>query len=127
MSKSKLYINYKEEYEMINNELSHMTKKDNYKAIIISLLFCLFFASAPLAILINCLLFVDYIILICSGFGILFMIIYNLYLIIYYSIIKKILNKSFKYKYTLLIRLIYSLFLGIILSICVYIGYEVIG
>lgn len=69
---------------------------------IISLLFAIFFISAPICLIINLYLFVDYYVLVSLFSCLVGFVGYNLYCIILYSIYNKVLEEKIETKYLII-------------------------
>lgn len=83
-------------------KMKEINIKDKIVFSIISLLFTLFFISAPICLIINLYLFVDYFVLVSLFTCVVGFIGYNLFYIILYSIYNKKLEEPFSSKYLLI-------------------------
>lgn len=91
----KLQTKIKQNRKEYLTELIKLPSKLRFEIYLISLLFTLFFISAPVAIIINLYLFVDYFNLVSLGVSIILFLAFNIYYLIFFSILKKNLSINF--------------------------------
>lgn len=81
---------------------------------LIAWLFTIFFISAPVALIINLYLFVEYFVIISLATSFLVFLAYNIFYIITYSMLKRKLNFDFSLKYLYIENIIISFVLSTI-------------
>lgn len=117
-----MFKNIKNVLDNLDKKIFEIPTKTRFIYHIISLLFALFFVSAPLAMALNLMLFVQYIIYVDLALTILLFVFVLLKNLIFISIVsrkleEKLLNKNLIIIY-ILEALVYSLVLLVILLLC---------
>ena len=92
----------KNEIHNLDILLLNLTGKKRFLYGLIAILFSLFFVSAPIAIMANLYLFVQYIVWVNIGFSFILFSFLMLYRMIHLAILKKALNENFERKYILI-------------------------
>ena len=114
--------NFKNTLENLDKKIIEIPTKTRFFYHIISILFALFFVSAPLAMALNLLLFVQYILYVDLALAILLFVFVLLKNIIFISIAGRKLNEKLYNKKLIIIyileALFYSLILLVVLLVC---------
>ena len=110
----KLQTKIKQNRKEYLTELIKLPSKLRFEIYLISLLFTLFFISAPVAI-INLYLFVDYFNLVSLGVSIILFLAFNIYYLIFFSILKRKFEHKFSFKYLIIDNVIRSFLLSTLL------------
>lgn len=111
----KLQTKIKQNRKEYLTELMKLPSKLRFEIYLISLLFTLFFISAPVAIIINLYLFVDYFNLVSLGVSIILFLAFNIYYLICFSILKRKFEHNFSFKYLIIDNIIRSFLLSTLL------------
>lgn len=111
----KLQTKIKQNRKEYLTELIKLPSKLRFEIYLISLLFTLFFISAPVAIIINLYLFVDYFNLVSLGVSIILFLAFNTYYLIFFSILKRKFEHKFSFKYLIIDNIIRSFLLSTLL------------
>lgn len=115
----KLKTKIKQNRKEYITELMKLPKKFRYEAYLISLLFTLFFISAPVALIINLYLFVDYFNLVSLGVSLILFLGYNIYYLICFSIFKRKFEHKISFKYIIIDNAIISFMLSTLLFLII--------
>ena len=115
----KLQIKIKQNRKEYLTELIKLPFKLRFEIYLISLLFTLFFISAPVALIINLYLFVDYFYLVSLGVSIILFLAFNIYYFICYSILKRKFEHKISFKYIIIDNIIRSFLLSTMLFLII--------
>lgn len=115
----KLQTKIKQNRKEYLTELMKLPSKLRFEIYLISLLFTLFFISAPVAIIINLYLFVDYFNLVSLGVSIILFLAFNIYYLICFSILKRKFMLKFSFKYLIIDNIIRSFLLSTLLFLII--------
>ena len=105
----KLQTKIKQNRKEYLTELIKLPSKLRFEIYLISLLFTLFFISAPVAII------VDYFNLVSLGVSIILFLAFNIYYLIFFSILKRKFEHKFSFKYLIIDNIIRSFLLSTLL------------
>lgn len=115
----KLQIKIKQNRKEYLTELMKLPFKLRFEIYLISLLFTLFFISAPVALIINLYLFVDYFYLVSLSVSIILFLAFNIYYFICYSILKRKFEHKISFKYIIIDNAIVSFMLSTLLFLII--------
>ena len=115
----KLQTKIKQNRKEYLTELMKLPSKLRFEIYLISLLFTLFFISAPVAIIINLYLFVDYFNLVSLGVSIILFLAFNIYYLICFSILKRKFMLKLSFKYLIIDNIIRSFLLSTLLFLII--------
>lgn len=115
----KLQTKIKQNRKEYLTELMKLPSKLRFEIYLISLLFTMFFISAPVAIIINLYLFVDYFNLVSLGVSIILFLAFNIYYLICFSILKRKFEHKFSFKYLIIDNIIRSFLLSTLLFLII--------
>lgn len=115
----KLQTKIKQNRKEYITELMKLPSKLHFEIYLISLLFTLFFISAPVALIINLYLFVDYFYLVSLGVSIILFLAFNIYYFICYSILKRKFEHKISFKYIIIDNIIRSFLLSTMLFLII--------